>query len=59
MSDTPMNNLTQNKTGDTSLKPGVSGESVNAPYGPKAACEDGIEKIKDWGNETHERGGVK
>lgn len=59
MSDTPMNNLTQNKMGDTSLKPGVSGESVNAPWGPKAETFEDIESLHKWGETQHERGGVK
>lgn len=59
MSDTPINNLQQGHFEPSSAQPGVSGESKNAPYGPKAACDDGIEAIKNWGETTHERGGVK
>ena len=58
MSDTPMNNLTQNKMGDTSLKPGVSGESVNAPWGPKAETFEDIEKFKNEADRFN-KGGVK
>jgi hypothetical protein len=39
---TPMNNLEEPHFPDSSLTPGVSGESVNAPFGPKAAEECGI-----------------
>ena len=58
MADTPMNNLTQHGFEKSSAQPGVSGESVNAPYGPKAATQETIEALKEWGNETHEKGGV-
>lgn len=56
--NTPMNNLTQNKMGDTSLKPGVSGESVNAPWGPKAEVFEDIESLKAK-SDRFNHGGVK
>lgn len=46
MSMIPMNNLTQNGFERSSAQPGVSGESVNAPYGPKACEYDDIESLK-------------
>lgn len=39
---TPINNLTQSGFEESSAQPGCSGESENAPYGPKAAYECGI-----------------
>lgn len=41
----PMNNLSQGGFKPSSLTPGVSGESVNAPYGPKAVDECGMDSI--------------
>lgn len=48
---TPMNNLKQNGFEPSSARPGVSGESVNAPYGPKACEYDDISNLKDWGDQ--------
>ena len=45
MSSTPMNNLEEPHFPASSLHPGVSGESMNAPYGPKAVDECGIDSI--------------
>lgn len=45
-----MNNLTQNGHEQSSVQPGVSGESRNAPYGPKAATTESFEEMRDWGN---------
>ena len=44
---TLIDNLLEPHFQPSSLKPGVSGESVNAPYGPKAADECGIMDGKD------------
>jgi len=46
MSKIPMFNLTEPHFQPSSLHPGVSGESVNAPYGPKAIDECGIDSVK-------------
>jgi hypothetical protein len=45
MSQTPINNLSEPHFSASSLKPGVSGESMNAPYGPKAVDECGIDSV--------------
>ncbi len=45
--NTPINNLDQSGFEPSSVQPGVSGESVNAPYGPKAADECGIDSVHD------------
>ena len=42
---TPINNLVEPHFPQSSAQPGVSGESVNAPYGPKAVDECGIDSI--------------
>ena len=57
--ETPMNNLKEGRFPASSLQPGVSGESVNAPYGPKACSYDDIESLHKWGETLHEHGGVK
>jgi hypothetical protein len=44
---TPMNNLRDPSVDATSLHPGVSGESRNAPYGPKAWDQDEIMGCKE------------
>lgn len=41
----PTNNLTEGHFQPSSLQPGVSGESKNAPYGPKAVDECGMDSI--------------
>ena len=44
---TPTDNLPEPHFQPSSLQPGVSGESKNAGYGPKAAYECGIMEGKD------------
>ena len=46
---TPINNLVEPHFEPSESKPGVSGESINAPYGPKAAYECGIMGGKEEG----------
>lgn len=52
-----MDNLKEPHFEPSSVTPGCSGESENAPYGPKAVCEDGIMATKNWGNTTHDTSG--
>lgn len=40
-----MNNLSEGHFQPSSLTPRVTGESVNAPYGPKAVDECGIDSV--------------
>lgn len=42
---TPFDNLSEGHFEPSSLRPGVSGESRNAPYGPKAVDECGIDSV--------------
>lgn len=50
----PMNNLKEPHFEPSSLQPGCSGESENAPYGPKACEYETIESLKAFG-ETFEK----
>lgn len=51
MANIPMNNLPEPHFEPSSLTIGVSGESKNAPYGPKAFDATTIEALKEYGNE--------
>jgi len=44
--NTPMNNLQEPVKERSSVIPGVSGESRNAPYGPKACAYDDVWSLK-------------
>ncbi len=47
---TQTDNLPEPSKEQSSLTPGVSGESQNAPYGPKAVESTDISSLKDWGD---------
>lgn len=55
-----MNNLEQPVKEKSSVQPGCSGESVNAPYGPKAEVFQDISSLKSWGDQhDHSESGFR